>query len=73
MRDICYGICNYNWVLIGLAECANWDHHAYKDGEIGLVVKLSLEKMQKDEEELFDLIKQAIAILEQGATPNHEA
>jgi hypothetical protein len=66
IRDICYGICNYNWALIGLAECANWEHHAYKDGEVGLLVEMTLEKMQKDEDDVLDLVKQAIAILEQG-------
>jgi len=66
MRDICYGVCNYNWALIGLAECANWEHHAYKDGEVGLLVEMTLEKMQKDEDDVLALVKQAIAILEQG-------
>ena len=58
------------WCLIFLYERADWDHPAFDRWQIGTMVKLTLEKAQKNDEMVLDIIKQAIAILEKKESEN---
>ena len=57
-------MCEYYWSLIGLVACAKWDRHAFRCGDIGAMVKLTLERIQKNDEQVLEIIKQAIEILD---------
>ena len=54
-----------DYSLIAIAECANWGHRAYEGGFVGTIVQLAIEKIQKNEEEVLEIVKRAIEICEQ--------
>jgi len=49
------------WTLIGLEECADWSQHAaFYFGEM---VELVLRQIKKNDEQVFEAVKQALAML----------
>jgi len=61
--DSAYNTWSDYWSLIGLAECADWNHRAFKGGEIYVLVRYALEHIKKCDAEVLEFIKQAIAVL----------
>ena len=51
------------WGLIGLEECADWKKHAA--GYFGEMAQLTLYRIQKNDEEALDAMRQALAVLEE--------
>jgi len=53
------------WALVGLNETADWKRHVYRTGYFGEMAELTLCQIKKNDEQVLEIIKQVLEILEQ--------